>query len=66
MQKYGSATQLGTAGWMWNLYYAQGVASNLLLRGGGAGTGSRTGVFTLYLNHTAAHELRDLGFRCAL
>jgi hypothetical protein len=66
MQKYGSATQLGTAGGMWNLYYAQWVASNILLRGGTASGGSSTGVFALALNDAAANEYRTIGFRCAL
>ncbi len=65
MQRYGSATGLGTTGGMGNLYYGQGVASNTLLRGGSADSGANAGVFTLILSNASGSAYRGVGFRCA-
>ncbi len=64
MKKYGSSLYLWTAYWLWNLYYANWVVSNIFLRGASADTGSSAGVFTLVLDWTSGLQGRGAGFRC--
>jgi len=66
MQKYWSALWLGIANGIWNLYYADWVSSNIFLRGGDAGYGAVTGVFTLYLSRSSTYANPLVGFRCSL
>ncbi len=64
MDNYGSSYHLWTASGMWNLYYANGVASNIFLRGAAASHGSNAGVFTLHLSRASTNQVRTVGFRC--
>ncbi len=65
MKKYGSSLYLWTAYWLWNLYYANWVASNIFLRGAAANNGTNGGLFTMYLTRTSGTQHRHAGFRCA-
>ncbi|MDD5770417.1 MAG: hypothetical protein PHE25_05605, partial [Candidatus Gracilibacteria bacterium] len=47
------------------IYYSQGVASNIFLRGASASDGVGAGVFTLHLSWTTTNSLGSVGFRCA-
>ncbi|MDQ7022515.1 MAG: hypothetical protein Q9M97_03135 [Candidatus Gracilibacteria bacterium] len=64
MDKYGSKYHLGKANGMGNLYYANGVANNIFIRGGRAAYGTHAGVFTLILSGTSTNYRRNMGFRC--
>jgi len=65
MDIYGSSLYLWTASGMWNLYYADWVASNIFIRGGHASDGLDAGVFALHLSWTAGSRARSVGLRCA-
>ncbi|MDD5770485.1 MAG: hypothetical protein PHE25_05945, partial [Candidatus Gracilibacteria bacterium] len=47
------------------IYYSQGVASNIFLRGAGATDGVNAGVFALGLTRTTTTSSGNIGFRCA-
>jgi len=64
MAKYGSKYNLWKAHWMWNIYYANWIASNIFLRGASANNGSSAGVFVLLLSRTSTQLSRTVGFRC--
>jgi hypothetical protein len=65
MQKYGAASWVGTAWGMWNILSAQGVGSNIFVRGGRAGDSLNAGVFGIFLYWTAGSRWNNIGFRCA-
>jgi hypothetical protein len=65
MLKYGSILWFWTANGLWNLYYANWVASNIFLRGAGSQPASNAGVFALFLARSSDTAGRNAGFRCA-
>ena len=64
MDKYVLKYHLWTANWMWNIYSANWIASNIFLRGAGANEGIHAGVFTLHLSWISTYMNRATGFRC--
>lgn len=65
MQKYGSATGEGRAQGMGNVFGAQGVSNNVLIRGGAANFTLNAGVFAFFLRHRVGYIDPVTGFRCA-
>ncbi|MDD5769609.1 MAG: prepilin-type N-terminal cleavage/methylation domain-containing protein [Candidatus Gracilibacteria bacterium] len=65
MLKYGSISSLGIANGMGNVNYANGVASNIFIRGGNALSTTNAGIYTIDLIGNSTTSANTTGFRCA-
>jgi hypothetical protein len=50
--------------WVWRIY-SYNTSGSIFLRGGGAGDGASTGLFTLNLHRSSASQNSGVGFRCS-
>ncbi len=64
-----SSSYTHTTNWVWNIHgrYINDTSypNNIFLRGGNAGNGAYSGVFTMYLYRAASHQSYHVGFRCS-